>query len=127
MHMTGSRGAISVRPMYSADQMKISNPDQCLNLVVKEFVRRCEAAARCSIQMPKGVLMLLAVPGNGASGAIYIYDRTHKNFYGIHFDGPDDDLTFPEFEQLIDEYRLVEYLENPALLMGLVAEEAANA
>ena len=122
--MTGSRGALTVRPMFSADQMKISNPDQCLNLVVKEFVKRCEAAAKCSIQMPKGVLLLLMVPGNAASGAIYMYDRACKNFYGIHFDGPDDDLTFLEFEQLIDEYRLVECLENPALLLGLAAESA---
>jgi hypothetical protein len=125
--MTGSRGALSVRPMFSAEQMQISNPDQCLNLVVKEFVKRCEAAAKCSIQMPRGVLLLLMVPGNAASGAIYLYDRTHKNFYGVHFEGPDDDLTFLEFEQLIDEYRLVEHLENPALLLGLAAAEAAKA
>jgi|SRR5579859_3773609 len=114
--MTGSRGAISLRLMYSADRMQISNPDQCLNLVVKEFVNRCEAEAKCSIQMPKGILLLLMVPGKPASGAVYMYDRTHKDFYGVHFDGPDDDLTFLEFEQLMEEYRLLELLEEPNLL-----------
>jgi hypothetical protein len=124
--MTESRGAIALRPMYSADQMQISNPDQCLNLVVQEFVKRCEAAARCSIQMPRVVLLLLTVPGEPESGAIYIYDRTGKNFYGVHFDGPDDDLTLLDFEQLVEEYRLLEFFENPNFLPGL-AWEAAKA
>lgn len=122
--MTGSRGAISLRLMYSEDRMQISNPNQCLNLVVKEFVKRCEAAAGCSIQMPRGILLLLTVPGHPASGAIYMYDRTRKNFYGVHFDGPDDDLTLLDFEHLMEEYRLLEFLENPTLLQGLASEAA---
>ena len=122
--MTGSRGTLSVCPMYSADDLKISNPDQHVHLVIKEFLKKGEGEARCCIQMPRGILLLQAVPGNPASGAIYVYDRIHKSFYRVHFDGSDDDLTLLEFEQLMEEYQLLAYLENPGLLQALASEAA---
>ncbi len=122
--MTGSRGTITACPMYSADDLKISNPEQCVHLVIKEFLKKGEGEARCCIQMPRGILLLQTVPGNPASGAIYMYDRINKSFYRVHFDGPDDDLTLLEFEQLMEEYQLLAYLENPSLLHTLVSGAA---
>jgi hypothetical protein len=107
--------------MFSADEMRISNPEPNVHLVVKEFLRIGDAVAGCWIQMPRGILLLQTVPGNHASGAIYMYDRIHKSFYRVHFDGPDDDLTLPEFEQLMEEYALLSYLEDPSLLQSLLS------
>jgi len=118
--MTGTRGVMSVQAMFSADEMKISNPEPHVHLVIKEFLKIGEAVAGCWIQMPRGILLLQMVPGNPASGAIYMYDRAQKQFYRVHFEGPDDDLTPLEFEQLLEEYGLVRYLENPEILRTLV-------
>src|SRR5260370_8377986 len=60
--MTGSRGTITACPMYSADDLKISNPDQCVHLVIKEFLKKGEGEARCCIQMPRGILLLHTLP-----------------------------------------------------------------
>jgi hypothetical protein len=61
--MTGSRGNMSVCPMYSADDLKISNPDQYVHLVIREFLKMGEGEAQCCIQMPRGILLLQTVPG----------------------------------------------------------------
>jgi hypothetical protein len=77
------------------------------------------------IQMPKGILVLLMVPDNPASGAIYIYDRVGQQFYLISFDqGSDDTLTIPEFEELLGEYRLLDCVSNPSLFRTSVQEPA---
>jgi hypothetical protein len=115
---------MSVCPMYSADDLKISNPDQHVHLVIKEFLKMGEGEARCCIQMPRGILLLQTVPGNPASGAIYMYDRLRRSFYRVHFDGPDDDLTLFEFEQLMEEYELLRYVEEPTRLEALAANAA---
>ena len=119
MHITGRRGSLSVQPMFRANKdMNISNPDQQLKLVIREFLKIGEAVAACSIYMPRGVLLLQSVPGDPASGAIYLYDRAQKRFYRVHFDGPDDNLTLADFEELMEEYRLLDVLENPRLLQS---------
>jgi hypothetical protein len=77
------------------------------------------------IQMPKGILVLLMVPDNPSSGAIYIYDRVEQQFYLVSFDqGSDDTLTIPEFEDLLGEYRLLDCVSNPSLFRASVQEPA---
>jgi hypothetical protein len=55
-------------------------------------------------------------PENPASGAIYVYDRLRQEFYLLSFEGAEDDLTVDEFSQLLPEYNLLRYAEQPALL-----------
>ncbi len=123
--MTGSRGPISVYPLFNADdEMKISNPEPHVRLVVEEFLKIGEAVAKFWIEMPRGILLLQMAPENPASGGIYVYDRTKRQFYMICFEGPDDNLTPAEFEQLTEEYRLLTYLEDPSLLHALASGAA---
>jgi len=68
--------------------------------------------------MPQGILLMPVVPGNPASGAIYVYDRQNQEFYLLSFDGPDDRLTTQDFSQLLTEYNLLQYAEQPALLQS---------
>ena len=50
------------------------------------------------------------------SGAIYLYDRAKQLFYMLGFDGPDDNLTPDEFDQLFEEYQLLRYAADPGLV-----------
>src|SRR5260370_24476127 len=105
--MTGTRGVMSVQAMFSADEMKISNPEPHVHLVIKEFLKIGEAVAACWIQMPRGILLLQMVPGNPASRALYMYDRAHNQFYTRHLEGPDADLTPLQVQQLLWDDGLV--------------------
>lgn len=64
---------------------------------------------------------LQTVPGQPASGAIYLYDRQRQIFFFAEFvDGRDDSLTAEEFDHLVTEYDLTSWTANPAFLsMGL--------
>jgi len=42
--------------------------------------------------------MLVMVPDNPASGAIYIYDRVGQQFSLVSFEGADDTLTTQDFD-----------------------------
>jgi hypothetical protein len=66
--------------------------------------------------MPKAILILQSAPENPASGAIYVYDRLRQEFFILSFDGPDDNLTLDEFLELLPEYNLLRFAEEPALL-----------
>jgi hypothetical protein len=94
-----------------------------LDRLIKVFVQVSEGTATTWIQMPKGIVVLLMVPENPASGAIYIYDRVGQQFYLVSFDqGSDDTLTVPEFEDLLGEYRLLDCVSNPSLFRASVQE-----
>jgi len=64
------------------------------------------------------------VPGNAASGAIYIYDRVGQDFSLISFEGADDTLTTQEFDGLLGEYNLLDYAANPALIRASIRHPA---
>ena len=66
--------------------------------------------------MPKAILLFQMAPENPASGAIYVYDRLRQEFYLLSFEGPEDDLTVDDFSQLLPEYNLLWYAEQPTLL-----------
>ena len=74
------------------------------------------------IEMPKSVLLLQSIPGNSESGAIYLYDRVQQQFYLAVFEqGADDRLSISDFDELVDEYDLLRYAEDPHRLMSASA------
>ena len=122
--MSGSRGNMSIHHLFDAEEIGVSK-EANLDHLVKVFVQMSEGTATRWIQMPKGILVLLMVPDNPSSGAIYIYDRVEQQFYLVSFDqGSDDTLTIPEFEDLLGEYRLLDCASNPSLFRATVQEPA---
>ena len=114
--MFQSRGAVSFQPLFTAEDIGLRK-EASVEHAIKVFLYIGEAVAPRWIEMPKGVLLLQAVPGNPESGAIYLYDRDRQIFYFACFDhGRDDSLSVAEFEQLVGEYDLVSRAANPALL-----------
>jgi hypothetical protein len=122
--MFRSRGNMSIHHLFRAEEIGVSKVAN-LDRLVKVFVQMSEGIATRWIQMPNGILVLLMVPDDPASGAIYIYDRVDQEFYLVSFDqGSDDTLTIPEFEDLLGEYRLLDCLSNPGLFRASTQEPA---
>ena len=122
--MLQSRGRMSIHYLFGAAEIGAAK-EADLDRLVKVFVQISEGTATRWIQMPKGILVLLMVPDNPASGAIYIYDRVGQDFYLVSFDqGSDDTLTTPEFEDLLGEYRLLDCVSDPSLFRTSVQEPA---
>jgi hypothetical protein len=114
--MERSRGALSFHPLFTAEDIGLRK-DASVEHAIKAFLYIGEAIASRWVQMPRGVLLLQAVPNDPASGAIYLYDRERQIFYFASFDrGRDDSFSIEEFEQLVTEYDLVRWSANAPLL-----------
>ena len=114
--MEPSRGSITPHRLFSVKDLGLGNPEPHVDLVINEFLTIGDAIAARWIQMPKAILLLQMAPENPASGAIYVYDRLRQEFYLLSFEGAEDDITVDEFSQLLPEYNLLRYAEQPALL-----------
>ena len=114
--MEQSRGNITPHRLFSVRDLGLGNPEPHVDRVIKAFLGIGEAVAARWIQMPNAILLLQMAPENPASGAIYVYDRLRQDFYLLSFDGPEDNLTREDFSQLLPEYNLLRYAEQPGLL-----------
>jgi hypothetical protein len=112
---TNSRGAIHFHRLFNLSTLGLKDSGLYVDRIIREFLKIGEAVAARWIQMPRAILLLQAVPGSLDSGAIYLYDRTRQMFYMLGFDGPDDNLTPEEFDQLFEEYQLLQYAVDPEL------------
>jgi hypothetical protein len=114
---------MSIHHLFHAKEIGVSKEPN-LDRLVKVFLQVSEGIAARWIQMPKGMLLLVMVPDNPASGAVYVYDRVAQQFSLLSFEGADDTLTVQEFDRLLSEYRLLDYAANPALFSSLIQEPA---
>ncbi len=117
--MNLSRGTLSFHRLFDTHELGLGNQAHHLtNAVIRQFLKIGEAVAGRWIEMPQGVLILQMVPERTESGAIYLYDRKQQIFYMIGFDGADDNLTLEEFNQLLVEYDLLKFTEQPSLVQA---------
>jgi hypothetical protein len=114
-----SRGNMTPHRLFNVRDIGLGNPERHVDRVIKVFLAIGEAVAARWIQMPKAILLLQMAPENRASGAIYIYDRLRQDFYMLSFEGAEDTLTVEDFSQLLREYNLLRYVEQPGLLQPL--------
>jgi hypothetical protein len=102
--------------LFGVKDLALGNPEPHVERVIKEFLTIGDAVAARWVQMPQGILLLQMVPEDPASGAIYVYDRLRQEFYLLSFEGAEDNLTVDDFCQLMPEYDLLQYAEQPTLL-----------
>jgi len=120
-----SRGRVRIEHLFNAEEIGVSVPEPHPDRALRIFLDAASPNGHIAIaprvsQMSKGVLLLQAVEGEPASGAIYIYNRDSGEFLMVTFDGGDDDnLTITEFELLVREYGLLEYAACPDLINAL--------
>lgn len=90
-----------------------------LQQTLSAFLSVSEAVLGRLIQGPRGLLILPMVPGESASGAIYVYDRQRGDWYMLCFDDFDDShFTTETFEKAFADYELFRFVEHPELLTG---------
>jgi hypothetical protein len=119
-----SRGALRFTPLFTTGDVGLRD-GAGVEHVAKVFMHVGEGLATRWIEMPKGILFLQTVPGNAASGGIYLYDRERNIFFFVTFaEGRDDSLTDREFDDLVSEYDLISWTANPARLRACVQQHA---
>jgi hypothetical protein len=100
------------------------HPGRNIQETVQAFLTVGEAVLSRWIQGPKGLMLLPMVPGDQASGAIYVFDLKQGDWFMLCFeDAADDQFTADQFEKAFREYGLFKYLEDP----GLLAKQAGLA
>jgi hypothetical protein len=115
--MPYSKGALHFEPLFTSEELGLPYQANIAH-VVKTFLAVAEGVALRQIEMPNCVVLLQSVPGDSQSGAIYFFERATQIFYLAVFDqGADDSLSAAEFEQLVNEYDLLAYAENPKRLL----------
>src|SRR5439155_2215658 len=123
--MSPSRGKLEIERLFTTEDIGL-RPEASVEHVIKVFLNRGEALAARWIEMPRGILLLQTVPGDPASGAIYLYDRDGQVFYFVAFkEGRDDSFTPAEFEQLVVEYDLLSWAANPQLVVSSFGKPGA--
>ena len=116
--MEPSRGNVSAHRLFTLKDLRLAHSEPHVDRVIHEFLKIGEAVAGRWIQMPRGVLFLQKAPEDPASGAIYVYDRHSQELYMLSFEGADEHLTVEDFSQLLTEYDLLRYAEQPSLLQA---------
>jgi len=119
--MSHSKGALRFEPLFASEELGLHSAAN-IEHVIKAFLVVAEGIAMRQLEMPKSVLLLQTIPGNSESGAIYLYDRERQHFYlAVFEEGTDDRLSVSDFDQLLDEYDLLRYAEDPRTLMSVSA------
>src|SRR5437016_5396787 len=75
-----SRRPLKIEPLFTTIDIGIRS-DASVEHVIKVFLNVGEAIASRWMEMPRGVLLLHMVPGDAASGALYLYDREGPVLY----------------------------------------------
>ena len=119
--MQPSLGKMSAYKMFNWRDRAASSVEH----TVAAFLEVGEAIATRWIQTAKGVLLLQMVPDNGASGAIYVFDRQRDDWYMLSFEGCEDRFTSDLFDRVFSEYKLFSYVEQPGLLLSQLQLAAA--
>jgi hypothetical protein len=112
--MQPSLGKMSAYKMLNWRDRAASSVEQ----TVAAFLEIGEAIATRWIQTAKGVLILQMVPDNGASGAIYVFDRQRELWHMLSFEGCEDQFTSEKFDRAFSEYDLFRLVEQPGLLLS---------
>lgn len=110
--MQQSLGKMSAYKILNWQDRAASSIEQ----TVAAFLEIGEAIATRWIQTPKGVLLLQMVPDDNASGAIYVFDRRHDQWFMLSFEECEDQFTSEKFDRVFSEYDLFRLVEQPGLL-----------
>ena len=111
--MQQSLGKMSAYKILNWQDRAASSIEQ----TVAAFLEIGEAIATRWIQTAKGVLLLQMVPDDNASGAIYIFDRRHDQWFMLSFEECEDQFTPEKFDRAFSEYNLFRLVEQPGLLI----------
>src|ERR1700756_1292780 len=119
------RGKMSLRRLFGAKELGFGDTETNLDGLIRAFVSIGEAVAVRWIQMPRAVLVFQAIPGDPASGAIYVYERSTQTFYMLTFEGAEDNLSLSDFDEVLSEYELLDCVRDGAFVQSFGMRIAA--
>jgi hypothetical protein len=112
--MNGHR--VRASQVLSTTDLKIRT-EQDVTEIVSRFLAAAEGVVAHWVEYAKGVLLFVMAPGDGRSGAFYIYDRQHGSFWLLEpADGIFGGYSRTEMHRKIRDFRLLDFAENPAQL-----------
>lgn len=115
-----SLGKMSAYKMFNWQDRAANSVEK----TVAAFLEIGEAIATRWIETRKGVLLLQMVPDDGASGAIYVFDRQREQWYMLSFERCECRFTPERFDRTFSEYDLFRFVEQPGLLSQLPTANA---
>lgn len=121
--MRGSLGLMSFSEVATAADIGVRTGS--ITELVTAYLEFMEAFAAHWIQMTNGALLFQMIPGEPASGAIYVLDSAGRTFYQVVFEDGDNTLTRNQFDGLVREYGLMRYACNPGLIHAAAREAGA--
>jgi hypothetical protein len=69
------------------------------------------------IEFPTAILLLLTVPGDADSGALYVFDRNTRTWLWVDFEDEQfGGYSVGDFDLLVHEYDFLTLVERPGLL-----------
>lgn len=117
----GSRGQARIERLFNAEDIGVAVPEPHPDRALRIFLEKSApygktACAPRATHMRNGVLFLCSVVDTTPCGSIYIYSRNSGEFYLVGFAGDEDNITARDYEQLVQEYDLLEFAANVALI-----------
>ena len=111
-------GRMNAEPMFRLDGNGGDRNTSEVELAVAKLLEWTEKPEIARwIQFPTAVLLLLLVPGDPESGALYVYDRRKKVVYWVDFaDQNYGGYSLEDLSVLVDQCGFMRFLERPFLL-----------
>lgn len=104
-------GHMTAHPLLRIDPQ---SADQELGALLK-FTENAEPVRW--VEFPNSILLLVAVPGEPDSGAIYVLDRRTGTWFWLDFEDEQySGYSVGDFDLLVREYDFLSLVERPALL-----------
>jgi len=104
-------GHMKARPILKADTCST-------NKAVEALLNATENARPVRwIEFPSAILLLLTVPGDADSGALYVFDRNTSTWLWVDFEDEQfGGYSVNDFDLLVHEYDFLTLVERPGLL-----------
>lgn len=126
----GSKGPLRIDLLFRSAEIGVSVPEPHPMRAIQLFLdvasgEGYQAIAPRITLMPRAVLLLQSIADEPVGrGEIYILDRETGDFYAVLFEGARGEFTVRDYDELVLEYRLLEFVAEPNLIRSMVAHSA---
>ena len=105
--------------VLSARELNVQSEEDVTD-IVSRFLTAAEGVVAHWVEYAKGVLLFVMAPDDDRSGAFYIYDRKQGSFWLLELaDGVFGGYSRREMRRKIQDFRLLDFAENPSRLVAI--------
>ena len=125
-----SKGPLRIELLFRSSEIGVSVPEPHPMRAIQVFLdvasgEDYHAIAPRITQMPRAVLLLQTIADEPAGGGeIYILDRETGDFYAVLFEQAHGEFTERDYDELVQEYRLLEYVAEPNRIRNMAVPTA---